>query len=193
VVGTATDDVGILSITINGEVVTFTLTGNPDNEVAFSHEVSLPVVGNNTIEIVVQDADGTLPVTLSLTVIRTAAATTFVNIDIKPGSDPNCFNINGNGVIPVAILGSNTFDVLDIDTSSLKFAGLDVRIRGKERPMCHGEDFDVDGFLDLVCQFEDDPNTWAPDSTADATVQGLPLDGSEFEGTDSICVTQDVP
>jgi hypothetical protein len=30
-----------------------------------------------------------------------------VGIDIKPGSDPNCFNINGHGVIPVAILGSS--------------------------------------------------------------------------------------
>ena len=36
-----------------------------------------------------------------------------VAIDIKPGSDPNCFNNNGNGVIPVAILGSASFDVAE--------------------------------------------------------------------------------
>ena len=38
-----------------------------------------------------------------------------VEIDVKPGSDPNCFNINGHGVIPVAILGDSNLDVADID------------------------------------------------------------------------------
>ena len=38
-----------------------------------------------------------------------------VQIDIKPGSDPNCFNLNGNGVIPVAILGSADFDATEVD------------------------------------------------------------------------------
>ncbi len=75
--GTATDDEGIDSITINGEAVTFTSTGNPDdpNEVAFSHEVSLPVVGENTITVVATDVDGTPPVTLTLTVTRTDVTT----------------------------------------------------------------------------------------------------------------------
>ncbi len=115
-----------------------------------------------------------------------------VGIDIKPGSDPNCFNINGHGVIPVAILGSDTLNVLDIDTSALFFAGLEVRMRGKKGPLCHGEDFNGDEFLDLVCQFEDDPTMWTPDSTAEATLAGSLFDGTEFEGTDSICVTQAV-
>ena len=38
-----------------------------------------------------------------------ASFPTDVEIDIKPGSDPNCFNNNGHGVIPVAILSSNNF------------------------------------------------------------------------------------
>jgi dipeptidyl aminopeptidase/acylaminoacyl peptidase len=36
-------------------------------------------------------------------------------IDIKPASDINCLNINGNGVIPIAILGSGDFNVSAID------------------------------------------------------------------------------
>ncbi len=111
-----------------------------------------------------------------------------VSIDVKPGSEPNCFNINGNGVIPVAILGSDTFNVLDIVTSNLFFAGLEIRVRGKKGPLCHGEDSNGDGFLDLVCQFEDDPTIWAPDSSALGTLTGTLLAGTEFEGTDSICV-----
>ena len=191
VVGTATDDVGISSIFINGLEVSFSSTNNLDdpNEVGFSHEVSLPMGGANTIDVVVQDIDGTLPVTLSLTVFRTTAETTFVNIDIKPGSDPNCFNVNGNGVIPVAILGSADFDVLDIDKASLSFAGLEVRMKGKKGPLCHAEDTNDDGISDLVCQFEDDPTTWTPDSTAEATVTGTLFGGTPFEGTDFICVT----
>ena len=39
-------------------------------------------------------------------------------LDIKPGSCPNPVNLGSNGVIPVAILGSDTLDVNDIDLSS---------------------------------------------------------------------------
>ena len=36
-------------------------------------------------------------------------------IDVKPGSDPSCFNIDGRGVVPVAVLGSLELDVSTID------------------------------------------------------------------------------
>ena len=75
--GTATDDVGIESITINGEDVTFSSTENPDdpNEVGFSHEVSLPDVGENAITVVAQDIDGMPELTCSFKVIREVATT----------------------------------------------------------------------------------------------------------------------
>jgi len=113
---------------------------------------------------------------------------TGVGIDVKPGSDPNCFNINDHGSIPVAILGSDTFDVLDIDTSTILFAGLEVFVRGKKGPQCNGEDVNDDGILDLVCHFEDDASNWEPDDDSSATLAGKLSDGSEFEGSDSICV-----
>ncbi|MBA7593746.1 hypothetical protein ES703_00678 [subsurface metagenome] len=75
--GTATDPEGIASITINGEDVTFTSTGNPDdpNEVEFSHNLSLDV-GENTITVVATDVDPTPhSVTLTLTVTREEVAT----------------------------------------------------------------------------------------------------------------------
>ena len=110
-----------------------------------------------------------------------------VGIDIKPGSDPNCFNLNGHGVIPVAINGSADFDVYDVDLDTLLFDGLQVRVRGNKGPLCSIKDWNSDGILDLVCHFEDDPGNWTGgDSTA--TLTGNLLDGTTFAGTDSICI-----
>ncbi len=110
-----------------------------------------------------------------------------INIDIKPGSDPNCFNINGNGVIPVAILGSDSFDVSMVNQSTLSFGGLEVRVRGNKGPFCGSEDTNADGFDDLVCQFQDEPSNWAH-GDGEATLTGAMLNGMPLEGTDSICV-----
>lgn len=119
-----------------------------------------------------------------------------VLIDIKPGSYPNCFNINGAGVIPVAILGSSEVDITQIDVNSLSFAGLSARIKGNGSPQCSEEDVSgdftnpegaADGFIDLVCQFVDDPNTWTP-SDGKASIEGMLLEGTPILGTDEICI-----
>lgn len=111
-------------------------------------------------------------------------------IDIKPGSYPNCFNLNGHGVIPLAIHGSAEFDVYHIDIETLLFAGMEVRVRGKRGPLCAYEYSNDDGFLDLVCHFEDDPAVWTP-GEGDACVAGNLLEefyGTPIEGCDSICI-----
>ena len=111
-----------------------------------------------------------------------------VDVDIKPGSDPNCFNINGHGVIPVAILGSDTFDVAEINSSSLTFGDLIVRVRGKKGPLCGFEDTNGDGFIDLVCHFEDDGTGEWETGDGEAAVTGKLYDETPFLGTDSICI-----
>ena len=110
-----------------------------------------------------------------------------VAIDIKPGSDPNCFNVNGHGVIPVAILGDADFDVSNIDVNSLSFAGLGVRARGNRGPLCSIESVNGDAFPDMVCHFEDEAANWSPGAGV-ASLTGVLMDGTAFEGTDSICV-----
>ena len=110
-----------------------------------------------------------------------------VTIDIKPGSDPNCFNQNGHGVIPVAVNGSADFDVGDIKVSSLSFAGLSVRVKGNGAPQCSFQDWNGDTYLDLVCQFVDDADAWTP-GDATATLLGELLDGTPIKGSDSICI-----
>lgn len=110
-----------------------------------------------------------------------------VEIDVKPGSDPNCFNINGHGVIPVAILGSEDLDVSNIDQVTVSFGGLDVRVRGNKYPQCSGEYSNSDQYLDLVCHFQDDSSAWIAGGD-EATLTGALLDGSKFQGNDSICL-----
>jgi hypothetical protein len=41
-------------------------------------------------------------------------------IDVNPGSCPNPFNVKGKGVLPVAILGMEGFDVTQIDPASVR-------------------------------------------------------------------------
>jgi hypothetical protein len=117
-----------------------------------------------------------------------------VDIDIKPGSYPNCFNPDGHGVIPVAILGSPDFDVSQIDASTMSFEGAAVSIKGNDNPQCSIEDvsgdFSVslegapDGFDDLVCQFVDTfTEGWISGDGA-ATVTGNLYNGPPIQGSD---------
>ncbi|MHC4607511.1 MAG: hypothetical protein ACYTAF_11380 [Planctomycetota bacterium] len=115
-----------------------------------------------------------------------------VGIDIKPGSDPNSFNNDGNGAIPVAILGSETFDVTLIDASTVTMEGMPVKTVGKpgrEKLLAHIEDVNADGFDDLVVQIQDVDGVFAQGEGV-ALVTGTLLDGRSFEGTDSVRVTQ---
>jgi len=138
---------------------------------------SAPETNPDTVIVIVGGAE--VPVAPGKTVVN-------VEIDIKPGSDPNCFNKNGHGVIPVAILGSDTFDVPYINQDSLSFGGLAVRVKGNNRRSCGLEDTNADGFDDLVCHFDDDASTWiAGGSTATLTGE---LDSTSFIGKDSICI-----
>lgn len=108
-------------------------------------------------------------------------------IDIKPGDLDNCVNINGAGVVPVGILGSDALDVTEIDLDTLSFGGLVVRNRGMKGPLCSAEYVDGDTQLDMVCKFEDDPTSWTP-GVGEATLTGAKYDGSLFEGTDTVCL-----
>ncbi len=119
-----------------------------------------------------------------------------VGIDIKPGSYPNAFNVNGSGVIPVAILGSATFDVSKIDPATLLFGGLSVKTKnnGTLRECSIADvsgDFTTpqgapDGYPDLVCQFGDvDGTLFQGEDTATLTGNlyaqfgGTPIQGSD--------------
>lgn len=111
-----------------------------------------------------------------------------VDIDIKPGSYPNCFNNDGKGAIPVAILGSADFDATQIDPGTVTLQGLAIKAVGKSaKLLAHIEDVNGDGFDDLVVQIQDMDGAFEPGSGT-AKVTGLLYDGTPFEGSDSICI-----
>ena len=123
-----------------------------------------------------------------------------VDVDIKPGSDPNSINLCSNGAVPVAILGSDGLDGLDgldvtqIDTSTLKFADAEVKVVGKkdQHTLCSFEDVNDDGEIDLVCHFvTTDIGALDGDDTT-AKVMGTLLDGTtQIEGSDSVNIVKD--
>lgn len=143
---------------------------------------SLFQVGDNQIHVLTDDiaAWGGLghPV-FKVTCMKT------VQIDIKPGSYPNSFNLNSNGVIPVAIFGSGTFDVGQVNQNSLSFNGLAVRVKGNGAPQCSVQNVNADAYSDLVCQFTDDTTLWVA-GTATATLRGTLNNGTPFAGSDEI-------
>ena len=102
-----------------------------------------------------------------------------VSIDVKPGSDPNSINPKSMGVVPVAILGSDTLDVLDVDYANVEFG------TGGAMPVHVAlEDVNDDGFIDLVLHFVQ-KETGIAKGNVEACISG-DIGGQPFSGCDAI-------
>jgi hypothetical protein len=131
-----------------------------------------------------------------------------VTVDIKPGCCPNPLDLKSRKVLPVAILGSETFDVTTIDVSSIMLSR-DGNGEGVE-PICwsyqdvstpfEGEPCDChklgpDGYEDLTLKFRNGEvvkamgNVKVGDEVV-LTIRGTLLDGTEIEGRDCVKVTR---
>jgi hypothetical protein len=106
-----------------------------------------------------------------------------VTIDIKPGTYPNSVNLGSNGVIPVAILSTPTFDASTIDPTTVTLAGASVQLKGKGTPMSSLQDVSGDGRLDLVVHVNTEAlqltNTDVNAVLSGATYSGVPIVGED--------------
>lgn len=100
-------------------------------------------------------------------------------IDIKPGSDPNSINLKSRGVIPVALFGSEEFDVRDVAPSTVKLSGAGFR-------KFSFADVNSDGLEDMMLHFLTQQITDLDSNSTEATLTGWTVDGVEFSGTDSV-------
>ncbi|MBI3894600.1 MAG: hypothetical protein HY313_01580 [Acidobacteria bacterium] len=111
-----------------------------------------------------------------------AVSSVSLNVDIKPGNDPNSISPKSRGTIPLAILSSSAFDAFaKVDKTSLTFGRT-----GSENSLafCNGSPGDVngDGLLDLMCHFDTQKTGFQPGDTVGwlqgNTVGGIPIEGS---------------
>lgn len=112
-----------------------------------------------------------------------------VAIDVKPrdpgelDGDLAAINPLSNGLIPVAILGSDSFEVFSVNAATLAFGSGSAS--PAHRALGHLEDVNDDGFLDLVSHYRT-RETDVRFGDTEVCVTGETLDGTLFEGCETI-------
>ena len=115
-----------------------------------------------------------------------------VEIDVKPGSDVNPINLKSGGVIPVAILTTETFDATTVDIQTVELSGAKVAVRGNgQRVMVSQQDVDGDGDIDILFHVETQDLAIEPGTTI-VTLTGETFDGTKIVGTDDIKLVGDL-
>jgi hypothetical protein len=103
-----------------------------------------------------------------------------VLIDVKPDSSENPVNPGSNGVLPVALLGSETFDVTGVDPDSLALG-----VNGAPAQAMELADVNGDGWMDLVAHYSI-PATGTAYGDTSICLSGATMDGVPLSGCDAI-------
>ena len=124
-----------------------------------------------------------------------------VTLDIKPTSCPNPLNTKSKGVLPVAILGSEEFDVSTIVPTSVRLNGVepirdsleDVSTPLTDPNECECSTDGSDGFTDLTLKFDTQQIVESLGEVNTGDVLTLPLTGvlndeTPIEGADCVVI-----
>ncbi len=125
-----------------------------------------------------------------------ATSTSVAVIDIKPGSSPNTLDVNSTNRwfrVRVAILGTDNFDVNNIDLNSVLLEGLQPLrsyFRDVSTPFSNGG---PDGKLDLLLKFSKNEviaflGEVSNGDCVEMTLTGQLVDGNPISGSDHILV-----
>lgn len=115
-----------------------------------------------------------------------------VDLDIKPTSCPNPLNTKSKGVLPVAVLGSASLNVNDINVSTVQLQGVSLvrsAIEDVAAPVSNRQDDcdcttdGPDGFADLSLKFDTQAIVAALGTVNDGDQVKLTLTGNLNDGT----------
>jgi hypothetical protein len=171
----------LIAIDLDGNIVDqdeFTIT-TANTTLAFTLSVSAPEVGITTIQTRGVTGNSVCTAFDNLTFIPRRIE---VSIDIKPGEFPNSINPRSQGVIPVAILTTDTFDATTVNASTVRFGK-----NGTEAPPVQSavEDVNGDGLSDLILHFNTQATGIQCGDTS-ASLTGMTFSGQAIQGSDSI-------
>ncbi len=125
------------------------------------------------------DALGEPKPAYATTVAVLRAASRSVEIAIRPGEGAAAVRPGSRGVIPVAVLGSASFDVHAIDPTTLAFGPAGAA--PAHRAGGHLADVNADGRTDLLSHYRSD-ETGVARGDLGACLSGETFDGVRFEG-----------
>jgi hypothetical protein len=149
-------DVG-LNVALSPDVY-YTVVG--PTTVNFTETISLDgaVAEGETLFATVTFYANSYPDTTDAEIGKQTISVTKGYLDIKPGSYPNSINTKSNGVISVALLGTDTFDVTTVDVTTLRFGPNDALpahdLTDLEVYAEHLQDVNYDGYTDLVSHYK---------------------------------------
>jgi hypothetical protein len=147
---------------------------------------NIVVVGGESI-----GADDGLTLTSGSFRCREPGGVIQVAFDIKPGGCPSPLNTNSRGVLPAAILGTEDFDVTQIDVATIELEGV-APLRSSLEDVATPFDLAIedcmdcsaegrDGFLDLTLKFSNQEIVAALGEVLDRECRVLQVTGSLLE------------
>jgi len=107
-----------------------------------------------------------------------------IGIDIKPGHNPNTVNPRSKGLLRVAILGTETFDVAEIDPATIQIGTVHV-VRAGYGDVNHDKNTDLIVFFSISELVKDGVLT---KTTTELELTASLYDGTDISGVDSIRV-----
>ncbi|MHC4266598.1 MAG: hypothetical protein ACYSUK_11825 [Planctomycetota bacterium] len=114
-----------------------------------------------------------------------------VAVDIRSGNCPNPMNVKSSGVLPVAILGSEDINILEIYPASIRLEGVapihsnyeDIATPVSDPCDCNCITDGPDGYLDMTLKFDTQEIVETMCEANDGDILPLLLTGKLFDGT----------
>jgi uncharacterized repeat protein (TIGR01451 family) len=156
--------------------------------------VSVPggtMPGSNIVNNASIGSDNTVPASTDVITPVCGTGVMGLEVDILPTSCPNPYNTKAMGKLPVAILGTEYFDVYDINPATvmlegvplLKYSYEDVATPVADGEPCECNELNGDGFIDLVVHFNRPALSAALGEVEDGDVLELFLTAVKYDGT----------